>query len=83
LRWLREIEPRRITQLHIVGYSRSGDRYMDSHSAPIQDELLELARAVVRYASVKAIILELDGDFPAAPEMQLEMNKLERIRGCN
>lgn len=64
LGWLREIEPRRIRQLHIVGYSRDGDRYADHHSAPIQDELLDLARAVVEYAPVEAVILERDENFP-------------------
>jgi uncharacterized protein (UPF0276 family) len=81
--WLREIEPRRITQLHIVGYSRAGDRYTDSHSQPIQQELLELAQAVVNYAPVQAIILERDEDFPDARELEMEIEKLERICGRN
>ncbi len=81
LEWLRAIEPRRIVQLHIVGYSRAGNRYTDSHSEPIQEELIELARAVVNYAPVKAIILERDEDFPATPELELEIAKLERICG--
>ena len=83
LAWLREIEPHRIVQLHIVGYSRAGDRYTDGHSQPIQEELIELARAVVNYAPVKAIILERDDDFPATPGLELEIAKLERIRGRN
>jgi uncharacterized protein (UPF0276 family) len=83
LKWLHEIEPRRIRQLHIVGYSRVGDRYTDSHSQPIQEELIELARAVVGYAMVEAIILERDEDFPATDELELEIAKLKRIRGGN
>lgn len=79
LEWLREIEPRRIVQLHIVGYSRVGERYTDSHSQPIQKELIELARAVVHYAPVKAIILERDEDFPPVREMESEIAKLETI----
>src|ERR1051326_3665316 len=46
LRWLHELEPGPIQQLHIVGYSRQGDRYTDDHSQSVQDELLELAGAV-------------------------------------
>ena len=83
LKWLREIEPRRITQLHIVGYSRSGDRYTDSHSQPIQEELIELAQAVVGYAPVKAIILERDEDFPDVVGLEAEIAKLNRICGSN
>ncbi len=83
LKWLHEIEPRRITQLHIVGYSRAGERYTDSHAHPIQEELIELAQAVINYAPVQAIILERDEDFPATDELELEIAKLKRIRGGN
>lgn len=79
LQWLRAIEPRRIVQLHIVGYSRTSERYTDSHSKAIQPELIELACAVVNYAPVEAIILERDEDFPAPPELEREIAKLERI----
>ena len=79
--WLHAIEPGRITQLHIVGYARAGERYTDSHSQPIQEELIELARAVVRHAPVQAITLEWDEDFPATPDLELEIAKLKRIRG--
>lgn len=79
LAWVREIEPRRIVQLHIVGYSRAGERYTDNHSQPIQEELIELARAVVSHAPVKAIILERDEDFAAPAELEKEIAKLGQI----
>lgn len=83
LKWLHEIEPRRITQLHLVGYSHIGERYTDSHAQPIQEELIELASAVAGYAPVKAIILERDEDFPVADGLEQEIAKLKRIRGGN
>jgi uncharacterized protein (UPF0276 family) len=79
LKWLHEIEPRRIAQLHIVGYSRSGNRYTDGHAEPIQEELIELAQAVASYAPVKAVILERDEDFPNPNELEVEIAKLEHI----
>jgi uncharacterized protein (UPF0276 family) len=83
LEWLRQIEPRRIRQLHIVGYSQANGRYMDSHAAPIQDELIALAREVVCYAPVEAIILERDEDFPDPAGLETEIAKLKRIRDGN
>ena len=83
LQWLREIEPRRIQQLHIVGYSRDGDRYTDAHARPIQEELIELASAVVRYAPVQSVVLERDEDIPDVAELEVEVAKLERIIGRN
>ncbi len=80
LAWLREIEPRRIQQLHIVGYSREGERYTDAHARPIQDELIELAKEVVCYAPVQSIVLERDEDIPVIAELEAEVAKLERIR---
>lgn len=79
LEWLKEIEPKCIVQLHIVGYSRDRDRYTDSHSQPIQTELIELAHAVYEHAPVKAIILERDEDFPTLEDMENEISKLRQI----
>lgn len=79
--WLREVDPQRIRQLHIVGYSRKGERYTDSHAAPIQEELIELARVVVAYAPVQAVILERDEEIPDTSGLVTEVEKLERIIG--
>ena len=79
--WLHEIEPRRIRQLHIVGYSQENGRYTDAHARPIQEELIELAAEVVRYAPVKSVVLERDEDIPSVAELETEILKLERILG--
>lgn len=83
LRWLHEIEPKNIIQLHIVGYSKYDHRYVDSHAAPIQDELIDLAIEVVRFAPVKAVVLERDEDFPDISGIETEISKLLRIRHGN
>jgi len=83
LKWLHAIEPHRIVQLHIVGYSRSGDRYTDSHGEPIQEELIELAREVVRHAPVQAIVLERDEAFPDVADLETEVAKLNYLRDGN
>jgi uncharacterized protein (UPF0276 family) len=81
LAWLHEIEPRRIRQLHLVGYSKHGERYADSHAAPIQEELIELAQAVVAYAPVESVVLERDEDIPEVAGLEAEVAKLKRIAG--
>jgi uncharacterized protein len=83
LAWLNEIRPARILQLHIVGYSLENGRYTDGHAQPIQDELIELARAVIAYAPVRAVILERDADFPGAAAMEKELAKLAQISDCD
>ena len=74
--WLSQIEPGLIRQLHIVGYSRRYGRYTDDHAQPVQQELLDLARAVIGRSPVEAIILERDADFPAPEVMTAEIAKL-------
>lgn len=80
LAWLDAIDASRIIQLHIVGYSLEHGRYADGHGEPIQEELIDLAREVVRRAPVKAVILERDADFPGADGMAAELAKLAQLR---
>lgn len=77
--WLNQVDPTLIQQLHIVGYSRQGNRYTDSHAAPIQPELIDLTSAVVSYAPVEAIVLERDEDIPETSGLDAEIGKLERL----
>ena len=75
--WLRELDPRRIVQLHVVGYSVRDGRWQDSHAEPIQDDLRELVHDVLAYAPVRSIIIERDANFPPVEELAEELRKLE------
>jgi hypothetical protein len=77
--WLREIEPRRIVQLHVVGYTLSDGRYEDFHGQAIQDDLLDLVGEVLSYAPVQAVILERDANFEALDEIAADLRKLEAL----
>lgn len=80
--WLNELNPERIVQLHVVGYSVRAGRWEDLHSEPIQDDLLGLIREVLAYAPVRAIIIERDSNFPEPEELAVELRKLEAALGC-
>ncbi len=79
LAWLDALDASRITQLHIVGYARDGDRFSDDHAHAIQPELLDLAREVLARASVQAVILERDEAIPDAAVMDAEVAKLRTL----
>jgi uncharacterized protein (UPF0276 family) len=66
-----------------VGYSRRDGRLVDDHSKAVQPELLHLAKAVLDYAPVKALILERDANFPLDAEMDAEIAKLRSLREQN
>jgi uncharacterized protein len=80
LTWIREIEPRRIVQLHVVGYTRTAQRWEDLHGESIQSDLHALISAVMDYAPVQAVILERDRNFPAPETLSGELRQLGSLR---
>ncbi len=79
--WFRELEPSSIRQMHVVGYHQRDGVYHDSHSAVIQDDLLELIIAIVEYSDVEAITLERDGRLDETEEIENELNRLHDAFG--
>ncbi len=79
LTWLAELDAARIVQLHMVGYAFENGRYMDSHAYPIQNEILELATAVIHTAPVRAVILERDAQFDDHDDLNAELAKLTQL----
>ena len=79
VRWLHELDPQNIVQLHVVGYSKRGNRYRDYHSERIQPEIIELLQAVLEFApSVQAVILERDQDLDDLSAIASELQRLQR-----
>jgi uncharacterized protein (UPF0276 family) len=84
LKWLEKINPNSIVQLHVVGYSIENGRLTDNHAMAVQEEIIELAQAVINHSkSVKAVILERDAAFPGSEEMITETSKLARLFARN
>jgi len=77
--WLHELSPGVVRQLHVVGYAYRDGRYYDTHSAPIQEDLLELIAAVCEYSSPQAVTLEWDADFPDPEVIGAELRKLKEV----
>ena len=78
-KWVHEIEPRRIKQLHVVGYSERNGVFHDHHSTRIQDDLMDLVRWVVDYSKVDAVTLERDNRLDETDEIQAELQRLEGL----
>ena len=77
--WLREIEPSRIRQLHVVGYGYDGARYHDHHAARIQDDLMALIADVINYSGVQAVTLERDRRLEETVEIESELRRLDQL----
>lgn len=78
-KWLHEINPNSIIQLHVVGYSKKDNYYHDHHSAIIQDDLMELISDVIDYGAVQAVTLERDNRLEEVGEIESELDRLRQI----
>lgn len=79
LHWLNSLDPKRIGQLHIVGYREADGKFFDSHSNPVQEDLWDLFKEVIKHSGVEATIIERDVRFDNA-EKELTID-LHRMRG--
>jgi uncharacterized protein (UPF0276 family) len=77
--WLSEIEPRNVVQLHIVGYTRRGERWIDAHAEPIQPELYDLADLALSRSDVQSVIIERDESIPGPEALAAELRELEAL----
>ncbi|MBI3898016.1 MAG: DUF692 domain-containing protein [Gammaproteobacteria bacterium] len=77
--WLHEIDPKRIVQLHVVGYSKHNGRWEDLHAEAIQEDLLVLIANVLDYAPVQAVIVERDHHFPSPVEFAADLELLQAM----
>lgn len=75
--WLGELDLAHVRQLHVVGYAVRDGRYEDSHSSPLQDDLLDLVREILERAPPDAAtIVERDANFPSGEAMAEELRRL-------
>ena len=76
--WLRDLDPARIVQLHIVGFSERDGRFHDLHAEAIQEELWALVDVVADHATVQAAIIERDHNFDDLEGLGAELTRLEK-----
>jgi uncharacterized protein (UPF0276 family) len=79
LEWIERLEPRNVLQLHIVGYSRCGNRWIDAHAEPIQRDLFDLAAKAMARFPIKSVIVERDENIPSPAELAAELRELEAV----
>ena len=77
IEFLKTVPAERIIQLHFVGGMMKEGKWIDNHSQNTQDDIFQLIDSVLRYASVKGVILERDANFPPFTTITEE---LERAR---
>ena len=81
--WLAELEPRIVSQIHVVGFSEHHGRLTDDHRRPVQPEILALMAVAADRHQVDAVILERDLDIPEPSELIAELSRVRQSLGWN
>ncbi len=77
--YIDSIPPERVAQFHLAGHSDRGAYLLDSHDAPICEEVWKLyRRAVLRFGSVSTLI-EWDDKIPKFEALAAAANRARRI----
>ncbi|MBS4099628.1 DUF692 domain-containing protein [Tsukamurella paurometabola] len=71
----------RIAYSHVAGGSEAGGHYHDTHTDPVNDDVLELVTALRERVDVP-LMLERDGRYPPARELFDELDAIAAAGGC-
>jgi len=79
IKFLHRLPRERIVQLHFVGARYDNGTWHDSHACATQEEIWQLLIEVVKYGSIKGIILERDIHIPELSELTDELRRARQI----
>ncbi len=80
LDYLKAIPIENVCQIHLAGHTDKGTHLVDTHDAPICNEVWELYRwSVTHFGNVSAMV-ERDDNIPEWEELQCEVLKVAEIR---
>jgi uncharacterized protein (UPF0276 family) len=78
--FLGRLPARRIASYHIAGhYDQAADLKIDTHGAPVKDDVWSLLAEAYRRFGARPTLLERDFNFPPLADL---LNETDRIRAC-
>lgn len=77
--YLKALPPERIGQIHLAGHSRQGELLIDTHDAPVCNEVWDLFRIAVKLFGQVATMVEWDAKIPDFSTLQAEADKAAKI----
>ncbi|APJ02731.1 DUF692 domain-containing protein [Silvanigrella aquatica] len=80
LEYLKALPKDYVCQIHLAGHSNRGTHLIDTHDAPICDEVWELYRWSVSHFKNVSTMVERDDNIPEWEELQSEILKIAQIR---
>ncbi|MDG1287034.1 MAG: DUF692 family protein [Rickettsiales bacterium] len=73
------IPAERIGQIHLAGHENHGTHLIDTHDAPVNDEVLALYAYAMRTKGMKSTMIEWDSNIPDFSAMLAELDKVKQF----
>lgn len=69
----------RVVQMHVAGHELVAGRWVDTHGAPVRDEVLALLGRALAATGPVPVLLERDDNFPPWPELCAEVARVASV----
>ncbi|MFJ1266963.1 DUF692 domain-containing protein [Legionella lytica] len=69
----------RVAQIHLAGHSNQGDYIIDTHDAPVVQEVWDLYATTIRHLGPVSTMIERDDNMPDFAELFAEMTQARNI----
>lgn len=79
LAYLNAIPHERVYQIHLAGHSNHGDYIIDTHDAPVIENVWDLYAATIKRFGKVSTMIERDDNIPPLDELLVELNQARRI----
>ena len=72
----------RVAYVHVAGGAEHDGIYHDTHTHAVPEPVLDLVTHLCERRRPPALMLERDGDYPAADELRAELDAIAKASGC-
>ncbi len=79
LQFIQDLPLHRVGQIHLSGWDSSKSTVIDSHDAPVPEEIWSLFRKTIELTGPSSILVERDGNFPPLLDLVNEAAQAERV----
>ena len=77
--YVEALPAQRVLQMHIAGHDDRGEFLIDTHGAPVCDDVFELYRHALRHCGPAWSLLEWDNNIPSWSRLLSELNKVRAV----
>lgn len=83
LTYLHAMPKDRIVQIHLAGHRNLGTHIIDTHDAPVIDDVWQLYTAAIRLFGPTSTMIEWDDNIPEFPILLAELQRAKNSAGLN